>query len=142
MLAAADRTNTELYGHADQSSLSVDEFTRPQRGLFIVAHHNDAPVGCGGYRRHHEDADGLTAEIKRMYVEPAVRRLGIARAVLARLEHDAQAAGYHTIILDTGSKQHAAHILYEQCGYRRTASYGLYRDKPGNRAYIKSILRK
>lgn len=142
MLAAADRTNTELYGHADQSSLSGEEFTPARRGLFIVAYYEDDPVGCGGYRRHHEDSDGLTAEIKRMYVEPDARRLGVARTVLAHLEHEAQAAGYHTIILDTGSKQHAAHILYEQCGYRRTASYGLYRDKPGNRAYIKTILHK
>ncbi|MGW6332153.1 GNAT family N-acetyltransferase [Nocardia rhamnosiphila] len=139
MVQAANRTNTALYGHADQSPLSTNEFSPESRGRFIVAYLDGAPVACGGYRRHHDDHSGKTAEIKRMYVEPHVRRLGLARTVLSRLERDARADGYTTAILDTGSKQHAAHALYEQYGYQRTASFGTYRDKPGNRAYLKSL---
>ncbi|MEU1527145.1 GNAT family N-acetyltransferase [Nocardia rhamnosiphila] len=140
MVQAANRTNAALYGHADQSPLSPDEFSPENRGRFIVVYLDDGtPVACGGYRRHHDDLSGNTAEVKRMYVEPQVRRLGLARIVLARLEHDALTDGYTTAILDTGSKQHAAHALYEQCGYQRTASFGTYRDKPGNRAYLKPL---
>lgn len=139
MIQAANRTNEALYGHADQSPLSPDEFSREQRGRFIVAYMDETPVACGGYRSHHDDESGKTAEIKRMYVEAHVRRHGIARALLSQLERYARADGYHAVILDTGSKQHAAHALYADSGYQRTAGFGIYRDKPGNRAYIKTL---
>lgn len=140
MIEAANRTNEALYGHADQSPLSPGEFARERRGRFIVAYLDGVPVGCGGYRRHHDEANSVTAEIKRMFVAAHVRRRGIARALLSRLERDARADGYRAVILDTGSKQHAAHALYEDSGYRRTAGFGIYRDKPGNRAYLKSLI--
>ncbi len=139
MIEGANRTNTALYGHADQSPLDSEEFLPHRRGRFIVAYFNGTPIGCGGYRAHHDDASGSTAEIKRMYVEPDARRQGLARTILARLEADARSDGYHAVILDTGSKQHAAHNLYENCGYTRTDGFGLYRDKPGNRAYLKTF---
>ncbi|NUP27222.1 MAG: GNAT family N-acetyltransferase [Nocardia sp.] len=139
MIEAANRTNTALYGHADQSPLSPDEFALERRGRFIVAYLDGAPIGCGGYRRHHHEESGTIAEIKRMFVVVGVRRRGIARALLSRLEHDARADGYHAVILDTGSKQHAAHALYEHSGYRRTTGFGIYRDKPGNRAYLEVL---
>ncbi|WP_432278630.1 GNAT family N-acetyltransferase [Nocardia carnea] len=139
MIRAANRTNEALYGRADQSPLSPEEFSPEHRGRFLVAYVDEIPVGCGGYRRHHDDESGGTAEIKRMYVEADVRRQGIARALLSQLERGARGDGYDTIILDTGSKQHAAHALYECSGYRRTACFGIYRDKPGNRAYLKSL---
>ena len=139
MTEAANSTNQALYGHPDQSLLAPEEFSRQRRGRFLVAYLDGTPVGCGGYRRHHDDETEATAEIKRMYVDPRVRRQGVARALLFRLERDAWADGYGAIILDTGSKQHAAHALYEASGYRRTASFGIYRDKPGNRAYLKEL---
>lgn len=139
MIDGANRTNTALYGHADQSPMDRDEFSPHRRGRFIVAYLNGTAIGCGGYRTHHDDASGATAEIKRMYVEPEARRHGVARAILARLEAQARSHGYHAIILDTGSKQHEAHNLYESCGYTRTPGFGIYRDKPGNRAYGKTF---
>ncbi|MEV0047678.1 GNAT family N-acetyltransferase [Nocardia rhamnosiphila] len=139
MIQAATRANEALYGHPDQSPLDPEEFSPLNRGQFLVAYLDDTPVGCGGYRRHHDDDAGTTAEIKRMYVEPGARRLGIARTILAQLENEALNNGYNTVILDTGSKQHAAHTLYESCGYQRTTGFGIYRDKPGNRAYRKSL---
>ncbi|WP_433195816.1 GNAT family N-acetyltransferase [Nocardia sp. CA-107356] len=139
MIEAANRANEALYGHADQSPLSPDEFSPQHRGHFVVAYLDGVPIGCGGFRRHREDPTGATAEVKRMYVEPHVRRRGIARHVLTRLETDAQTAGYHAVILDTGSKQSDAHALYEACNYHRTAGFGIYKDKPGNRAYLKTL---
>ncbi|MFI6956462.1 GNAT family N-acetyltransferase [Nocardia sp. NPDC050408] len=139
MIAKANDYNTELYGHPDQTPVSPAEFEPQSGGEFLVAYVEGIPVGCGGYRRHLEDETGSTVEIKRMYVEPNVRRLGIARRVLGQLEIDARAAGYSAAILDSGSKQAASHALYESCGYTRTASFSIYKDKPGNRAYLKVL---
>ncbi|WP_157777524.1 GNAT family N-acetyltransferase [Nocardia terpenica] len=139
MIAKANAVNEELYGHPDQTPVSADEFTAECGGGFIVAYIDNIPVGCGGYRLYVDDPTGATAELKRMYVEPHVRRHGLARRILARLEDETRAVGYRSIILDTGSKQAAAHALYEANGYRRTAGFSIYKDRPGNRAYRKQL---
>src|SRR5687767_14312123 len=56
------------------------------RGAFLVAYALGKAVGCGAIRR----LDSNTAEIKRMYVNPAARGHGVARAVLAALEAEAR----------------------------------------------------
>ncbi|MGO4612988.1 GNAT family N-acetyltransferase [Nocardia sp. 2YAB30] len=140
LIEKASAFNAELYGHPDQTPVSPEEFDPEHGGVFLLAYVAGTPVACGGFRRHLDDPTGATAEIKRMYVEPHLRRSGIARRVLARLENDARTAGYEAAILDCGSKQAAAHALYESCGYTRTTSFSIYKDKPGNRAYLKRIV--
>ncbi len=135
LLRQADAHNEVLYGHPDQTPLAPDEFEIEHGGAFLVAYEGDDPIACGGYRRF----DATTAEIKRMFVTPAARRSGIGRYLLGELERHAKGAGYRRLLLDSGSKQHEAHALYEAAGYTRAPSYGIYRDKPGNRAYQKHI---
>jgi GNAT superfamily N-acetyltransferase len=84
------------------------------------------PAACGGWRAHETDV-----ELKRMYVSPSFRGRGLARAVLRALEQTAAKAGYHRVILETGSKQPEAIALYESSGYRRVPSFGYYKDAPG-----------
>jgi ribosomal protein S18 acetylase RimI-like enzyme len=60
------------------------------------------------------------AELKRMRVHPAFQRRGFGRAVLAELEHRANALGYRTLRLDTTVAQTPARRLYESAGYRQT----------------------
>ncbi|MFF0532850.1 GNAT family N-acetyltransferase [Nocardia amikacinitolerans] len=84
---------------------SPDEFDPVCRGIFVVAYLAGSPIACGGYRKHLDDSTGRTAEIKRMYVEPELRRSGIARELLTELESKARADGYRAAILDCGSKQ-------------------------------------
>ncbi|MGW4368054.1 GNAT family N-acetyltransferase [Nocardia takedensis] len=139
LIDKANAYNAELYGHPDQTPVSAQEFDPDHGGLFFVAYDNGEPVACGGYRRHLEDPSGATVEIKRMYVEVDHRRSGLASRVLRWLEDTAHAAGYRTAILDCGSKQSAAHALYESCGYVRVKSFSIYKDKPGNRAYAKPL---
>ncbi|WP_433762190.1 GNAT family N-acetyltransferase [Nocardia sp. CA-135398] len=69
-------------------------------------------------------------EIKRMYVDPHLRRHGITRQLLARLETMPETPGSRAAILDTGSKQAAAHALYEKCDYNRTAGFRFTRIDP------------
>ena len=95
------------------------EAMAPPDGAFLVAYLAGEPVGCAGLVRLDEE----TGEVKRMYVAPAARRRGLARALLTRLEEAALAAGYARVRLDTSAGQPEARALYEAMGYRRIEAY-------------------
>jgi GNAT superfamily N-acetyltransferase len=139
LLAGADAYNSRLYGHRDQSPIDAAEFTPDQGGTFLVAFSQGVPVACGGLRRAEPPAPANSAEIKRIFVDEHARGQGLARSLLAGLEDSARIFGYSAVVLDVGGKQHAAHGLYESCGYRRIPGFTIYRGKPGNRAYAKNL---
>jgi GNAT superfamily N-acetyltransferase len=62
-------------------------------------------------------------ELKRMYVRPDFRRLGIGRKVVEMLIDDARQIGYKRIYLDTAVVQNAAQGLYLTCGFQPTEAY-------------------
>jgi ribosomal protein S18 acetylase RimI-like enzyme len=64
-----------------------------------------------------------TAEIKRMYVEPAHRRGGMGRALLDQLIAAARAGGYEHVRLDSPDFMTAAHGLYRSSGFLKTGPY-------------------
>ena len=91
-----------------------------KRDLYLLAWRDGQTVGCGALREH----DAFTGEVGRMFVTRPARRDGVARAVLAHLEREALALGYHRLVLETGARQQAAIGLYSSCGWRRVAAYG------------------
>jgi GNAT superfamily N-acetyltransferase len=138
LVAEANAYNAQLYGHADATPIDASEFDPDSGGLFVIAQQLSTAVGCAGYRRA-DDQGTITAEVKRLYVRPEARRSGAGRFILAALERHASAAGYTRIILDVGGKQSPAHALYEEVGYHRISGFSIYRDRPGNRAYGKTL---
>ena len=74
----------------------------------------DGVVGMVGIE-HREDQ---TAELRRMAVEKAHRRKGIARELLATAEAFCRRCGYARLVLSTSELQVAARRLYESSGYR------------------------
>lgn len=103
---------------------------------YLVACVEGRAVGCGALQ---PTAEPLTGELKRMYVAPDHRGLGIATAVLAGLEDLAASVGYQTIRLATGERQPEAIALYERCGYRPTAPFGKYLNDPLAHCYQKTL---
>ncbi len=97
----------------------TQEDVAPPDGRWLVAYRDGTAVGCAGLKR----LDERTAEIKRIYVAPAGRRLGVARALIEGLEAAARDAGYDTVRLDTGAKQPASVALFTATGYERIADY-------------------
>ncbi len=114
--------------------LAPATFEGPAAGFFL-AWIDGVPGGCGGFRRHDEGV----AEIKRMYVEPTARGRGVARALLARLEEAARAAGYRELWLETGTRQPEAIALYESSGYTPIARYGEFKADERSRCYAKRL---
>jgi GNAT superfamily N-acetyltransferase len=114
------------YGGRDAAVVDPAEFS-PPLGLFLVAEAGGVAAGCGGWRAH----DDGVAEVKRMYVEPAFRRRGIAALLLTELERTAAAAGHRHLLLNSGDRQPEALALYARAGYAPVAGYGPYADSPG-----------
>jgi GNAT superfamily N-acetyltransferase len=90
--------------------------------VFLVAYAEGAAAGCGALRQ----LDETSAEIKRMYVVPAMRGQGVSVAVLRALESRAAELGWLTLKLETGPKQPEAIRFYERSGYSRIPNFGHY----------------
>lgn len=78
-------------------------------------------------------------ELKRMYVSPACRGHGVAKALLLFLEDTAKAQGCRHFVLETGYLQHAAITLYAGCGYSSCAPFGDYQADPNSVFMAKTI---
>jgi putative acetyltransferase len=97
-------------------------FVEPD-GVFLVVRDEDGrAVACGGIARF----DDVRAELKRMYVIPERRGLGLGRRLLVELESQAVRLGYRGIVLETGDRQPEAVGLYESFGYERIPCYPPY----------------
>ncbi|MGN6173641.1 MAG: GNAT family N-acetyltransferase [Streptosporangiaceae bacterium] len=99
-------------------SADDDELT-PPAGLLLVATVHGEPVGCGALKFH----GGAPAEIKRMWVAPTARGLGLGRRLLADLEAHAAARGVRTLRLETNRALGEAIGLYRSAGYREVAAF-------------------
>jgi len=95
-------------------------------GAFVVAYLDDVAVGCGAVRR----LDAVTAELKRMYVDPSVRGRGIGRALVEALEREARLLGVTRVVLETGTRLAPAIKLYQAMGYARIPLFGEYLSSP------------
>jgi GNAT superfamily N-acetyltransferase len=97
---------------------TLDEF-RPPRGTFLVMRLDGRPVGCGGFKPEKSGA----AYIKRMWVSPNTRGLGLGRKLLQALEGRARALGYRMIRLETEKSLKEAQQLYRNSGYREVPRF-------------------
>jgi len=91
----------------------------PPWGSLLIAYHARKPAGCVAMR---DLGDGI-CEMKRMFVPPEHRGIGVGRDLAARIIEDAKASGYRLMRLDTSFRQAEAMDLYESLGFRRIESY-------------------
>jgi DNA-binding MarR family transcriptional regulator/GNAT superfamily N-acetyltransferase len=106
-----------------QSISADDEELVPPAGLLLVATLHSDPVGCGALKFH----DGAPAELKRMWVAPAVRGLGLGRRLLTELEAQAAGRQVRTLRLETNHALDEAIGLYRAAGYREVTAFN---DEP------------
>ncbi|HEX4360865.1 MAG TPA: helix-turn-helix domain-containing GNAT family N-acetyltransferase [Pseudonocardia sp.] len=88
-------------------------------GLLLVAELGDEPVGCGALRFH---LDGV-CEIKRMWVAPAARGMGLGRRLLGALEVRAAEQGARVLRLETNRTLAEAISLYRSAGFTEVAPF-------------------
>jgi DNA-binding MarR family transcriptional regulator len=103
----------------DKGNTTTEDDFIPPRGSFIIARLDGNPVGCGALRL----IDSETAEIKRMWVAPSARGLGVASRMLRKLEAIAANFGAKTVCLDTNRSLKEAQSLYKREGYAEIACF-------------------
>ena len=102
---------------------AADQEMSPPAGVFLVATLHSEAVGCGGLKFH----DSAPAEVKRMWVAPAARGLGLGRRLLTELESHATAHGVTVLRLETNGSLAEAISLYRSSGYHEVAAFS---DEP------------
>jgi DNA-binding MarR family transcriptional regulator len=110
-------------GYDPARSPVADVEMTPPAGLLLVASLHGEPVGCGALI-FHPDAVGL---VKRMWVAPSVRGLGLGRRLLHELENRARAEGLRLMRLETRDELSEAIRMYQTSGYREVAPFN---DEP------------
>lgn len=136
LLREAAQEARKLYPEILSSTGPIPTNLPPQEGsAYFVAFAAGAAVGCGSLRRQ----DGVVAEVRRMYVLPSHRQLGIARALLLHLEQAAAALDYYVLRLETGDRQRPAIALYESFGFTRIAPFGKHIGDPTSICYEKRV---
>ena len=103
-------------------SADVDELT-PPAGLLVIARMAGQPIGCGALKFH----AGAPTELKRMWVSPEVRGIGLGRRLLDELERHAREAGATTLRLETNGSLTEAIALYRKAGYVEVPAFN---DEP------------
>lgn len=90
-------------------------------GVLFLAFWKEEPAGCIAL----QPVNGATCEMKRLYVRPAFRRHGVAKALVQALLIEAKALCYKKMVLDTLDQLQPAIRLYGQCGFINTPAYYL-----------------
>jgi putative acetyltransferase len=91
----------------------------PPSGRLLLAWHEQTAVGCIALQQ----ITPSRAEMKRLYVPPSARGLGVGRKLVTQLLAEARAIGYSEVVLDTLPTMHEAQRLYEQFGFRDIEPY-------------------
>lgn len=115
------------------------EYAAPQ-GALILATANGELAGCCALRplptADHADA----AEMKRLYVRTAYRRLGLGRQLADAVLDAARVAGYRCVLLDTLDNMETARALYEDLGFKEISSF--YHNPIAGAHYLKVDLQR
>jgi len=91
----------------------------PPEGRLLVVDAGTGLAGCVACRPH---APGV-CEMKRLYVRPAFRGLGLGRRLIDRLSVEAISIGYHSMVLDTMPTMSEAIGLYRSAGFVEIEPY-------------------
>ena len=111
-VAELNRRSTRGFD-ASVGATALPHEVRPPAGQFFVAYLHGEAIGCGAVK-HHGDAP---AEIKRMWIAPQARGLGLGRRLLEKLEACALAGGARVAHIETSAVLAEALALYRSAGW-------------------------
>ncbi|GAM99752.1 histone acetyltransferase HPA2 and related acetyltransferases [alpha proteobacterium U9-1i] len=90
--------------------MTVEQMAGDDTTVFVARDADGAALGMGALRRH----VGGIGEVKRMFVTPQARGLGVGGAILSRIEALARQEGLTRVVLETGANFDAAKRVYER----------------------------
>jgi ribosomal protein S18 acetylase RimI-like enzyme len=147
--STADWTATRAIFQEYANSLKVDlcfqgfiqelqelpgEYAEP-RGALLLAWVDGALAGCCALRPLDSSDHSNAAEMKRLYVRPAFRGLGLGRQLTEGILDAARKSGYSCVLLDTLDDMESARALYEDLGFVEIPPY--YHNPYAGAHYLK-----
>ena len=120
LIEELDAYQLSLYPAESNFGLDIDSLVQPEVRFFSVTV-DGVILGCGGFWLH-----GDYAEVKRVYIHPKSRGLGLGRKLMAHIEAEMLAEGRSISRLETGISQPEALGLYRALGYVERGPFGDY----------------
>lgn len=108
------------------------------RGALLLALVDGAVAGCCALRPLDTTDYPNACEMKRLYVRPAFRGLGLGRQLAEAIMDAARVNAYDHVLLDTLDDMEAARTLYEDLGFREIAPY--YHNPIPGAHYLKATI--
>ncbi len=107
------------FQHFDEELAGLPGAYALPRGRLLLADADGQAAGCVALRPVSIDGaqDSAVAEIKRLWVRPAFRRLRLGHQLVSEAIEAARAAGYRRVVLDTLPQMEAARALYRSFGF-------------------------
>jgi putative acetyltransferase len=134
LTSALDRELNERCGAERNHGSPVTRLAQADVTVFVARRLGEA-VGCVALQ---VEQDG-SAEIKRMYVAPASRGLGVGRRLLVMVELEARRAKVRILRLETSDPLHEAMALYRRCDFAPCRAFGPYVAEPINLYFEKAL---
>ena len=116
--AASLGVSLDFQNFDDELQHFETKYARPD-GAFLLARSGAEFLGCGALRRF----STTDCEMKRLYVRPAGRNLGLGRQLAIALVNEAKSLGYKRMLLDTLPTMQSAQSLYKSLGFVPTEPY-------------------
>jgi len=110
--------NLDIAALQETDMRDLGKFMLP-RGRLLLCYFEDRLAGVACLKQ----LTPTLGELKRMYVRPEYRRLGLGRMLLHRLIEEARQIGYQGLQLDSARFMHEAHQLYRSVGFREIEAY-------------------
>lgn len=111
------------FQHFDEELAQLPGEYASERGALLLACVDNTPAGCCALRALDTSDYPNAAEMKRLYVRPAYRRLGIGRLLAEAILNTAREQGYDCVLLDTLDDMESARALYQDLGFEEVPPY-------------------
>ena len=116
----ADSLQVDLcFQNFEQELATLPGKYAPPQGRLLLAKQGDETAGCVALRPYHDDV----CEMKRLFVRPAFRGIGLGHDLAVRIIAEARQAGYREMVLDSLDRLHPALALYQALGFFETPAY-------------------
>lgn len=128
-----------LYPPESNFLLDVSQLETPDTTVYVARDADGTALGMAALVES-DELGAARGELKRMFVHDDARGLGLAGALIERIETDAMERGIREILLETGPLHHAALALYAKHGYRRIPQFGQYVGEKFSVCMAKSLV--